>query len=76
MAIEASGYFVWNPDRREPNYRHDTVNSALVEAERLARAHPGQQFIVLKVLGAAIVEKPVAFKWAPGCETMEQEIPF
>ena len=31
----------------EPVYRHSTLNSAKVEAERLAKVFPGRQFTVL-----------------------------
>lgn len=33
-------WFVWNPDRDIPQYRHESLDSANREAERLARANP------------------------------------
>ena len=41
-------WFVWNPLARIPQYRHPRQADAVSEAERLARQHPGQEFIVLQ----------------------------
>lgn len=38
----------------EPLFRHPTKHSARIEAERLARSHPGVEFIVLESLGSVI----------------------
>ncbi len=43
-------WLVCNPERinfQPPNFRHDTYESAVTEAQRLARAHPGCAFHVL-----------------------------
>lgn len=41
-------WMVWNPDGRQPRFRHDNQQLAVAEAERLARANPGQEFYVLE----------------------------
>lgn len=45
-------WFVWNPDGRSPVFRHPSCDSALSEAKRLARAFPGQTFIILESVKA------------------------
>lgn len=75
MALQPEGFWVWNPDRNQPEARHMLGWDAVKEAERLAAANPGQQFIVLKAIGAARVKKPATFEFAPGCEG-DVEIPF
>jgi hypothetical protein len=40
-------YLVWNPNGRAPSRRHPSRAAASLEAERLARANPGQEFYVL-----------------------------
>ncbi|TAM23390.1 MAG: hypothetical protein EPN60_15075 [Nevskiaceae bacterium] len=53
-AMSALPYWlVWAPTgSRPPACRHASVESATAEAERLARAHPGQQFVVLQSVTA------------------------
>lgn len=42
------GFFmVWTKGGRKPRFIHGTRDLARTEAERLARLHPGQKFIVL-----------------------------
>lgn len=51
MEEEFSGkFFVWTKKGRRPRYAHDTHESALTEARRLAEANPGQKFIVQQFL--------------------------
>lgn len=40
-------YIVWNPNGRNPAYKHTSYKSALDEAKRLAASNAGQEFIVL-----------------------------
>lgn len=40
-------WMVWNPNGTMPTYRHDSPDSAVTEAERLAKTHEGCQFFVL-----------------------------
>ena len=48
-------WIVWNPQGRNPTHRHGSEFSANNEAERLARLNPGQVFIVLRAVGARMV---------------------
>jgi hypothetical protein len=49
-------FLVWNVDRNglrgqmlpAPRYQHASEESAIKEAERLARQYPGQEFVVLQ----------------------------
>lgn len=41
-------WFVWNENGRNPTYKHQTFDSAKIEAERLANLNPGQTFVVLE----------------------------
>lgn len=36
-----------------PKYRHNSLDSATNEAERLAKLHPGEKFFVLEAVGVA-----------------------
>lgn len=40
-------WMVWSPQGRPPTYQHDTWESAVNEARRLARMVPGSEFYVL-----------------------------
>jgi hypothetical protein len=44
-------WMIWSPAGRAPMVQHDSPNKARAEAERLARANPGQQFYVLEAQG-------------------------
>ncbi len=61
-------YMVMGNDK--PNFKHTTLISAKNEAERLARLHPGQIFIVLQAVGSAVV---CDIKWE---EFDSDEVPF
>lgn len=52
----ASFWFVWNPDGRSPSYKHPSEAAAVGEAERLARLHPGNTFVVLESICARRVD--------------------
>jgi len=42
-------FIVWSPTGpTNPSYRHEVRASAVSEAERLARAHPGNEFFVMQ----------------------------
>jgi hypothetical protein len=57
MQEEFSGkYFVWQKNGHKPRYAHDTHESALTEARRLAEANPGRKFIVQQFLEKVISE--------------------
>lgn len=42
-----SGFFVWTKKGKAPQFHHTTRESAVREAERLAKLHPGQKFHVM-----------------------------
>ena len=41
-------WLVWNIDGGSPKHKHASEQSAITEAERLARMNPGQRFAVLE----------------------------
>lgn len=43
-------WMVLNPSNRQPVVQHETKGAAEHEAERLARANPGQEFVVLEAM--------------------------
>ena len=43
-------WLVWNPAGLNPKHKHLTAEAATTEAERLARANPGNRFYVLHAL--------------------------
>lgn len=68
---EASPFwFVWNEQGHAPTHKHVTVESAKAEAERLARANPGERFTVLAALGTCEFD---AVKWT---QINHDEVPF
>lgn len=53
-------YIVWNPmGPTNPRYRHIEFHKASAEAERLALAHPGQDFYVMAASRVVRTTKPV-----------------
>lgn len=72
MTDEAAFFLVWNPQRTEgPRHRHPTHVEAKAEATRLAKAHAGQRFYVLRAEGFA--EKPAD---PPIYRSLPPELPF
>lgn len=64
------GYYVWCIEVGVPRFRHEVIEAAEIEAERLARANPGQQFTVIRVFGQVSVADIV---WYCGAS---KEVPF
>lgn len=54
MIEHTTFWFVWNPQRRAPSYKHPSKESAKTEAERLARLNPGEEFIVLESVATCV----------------------
>ena len=51
-------FLIWNPSGEPPTRPHDTLDEALREAKRLAEAHAGQSFIVMR--SQCVVHVPVS----------------
>lgn len=62
-------WFVWNENGKAPTYKHDTLDSAKKEAERLALLHHTQKFIVLESVEYCYINNPVIWM-------KTDEIPF
>jgi hypothetical protein len=72
--INKPTWFVWCPTGWPPKHQHQSIESAINEAERLAKAHPGQQFVVLETVGARMVDLVQRIDLRPVNEP--DEIPF
>lgn len=57
----------------QPTFRHPSFDSAKAEAERLARAVPGSEFVVLESVGS-VVKSDVS--WFHHDPDSENDIPF
>jgi len=64
-------WFVWSDGGGVPTHKHRTEESAVAESERLARAHPGQTFIVLESVCARRIDDMLRIGLRPDCD-----IPF
>ena len=62
-------WLVWNPEGGTPKQRHDSEESAKVEARRLSEQQPGQEFFVLQAVGVA---RPVRSEYVP----LTERLPF
>jgi hypothetical protein len=75
--MEASGrYLVWNMDGRMPTHAHSSYDSAITEAERLAKENPGHVFHVMASVGFAKVESPRVFKPFNEADHHDRLLPF
>ncbi len=49
-------WLVWSPTgTKAPQHKHVSNESAIAEAKRLARAHPGQEFMVMEATDGFVV---------------------
>lgn len=62
-------WLVWNPRGHAPTVRHDSEESAVTEATRLARTNPGYEFFVLRA-EAKYLKADVQ------CVRLEPDMPF
>lgn len=66
-------WLVWSPSgATPPKHRHETAQGATAEAERLAKEHPGQLFVVLEAVAARRVDSMIRTTYTGG----STEIPF
>lgn len=56
---ERTFFMVWSPQGGEPSRKHDTLREARSEANRLARLHPDQDFIILESLERRRTTNPI-----------------
>jgi hypothetical protein len=58
-------WLVWNEEKKTfpPKHKHDTSGGAEAEAERLARANPGETFVVLKSVSYRAIDSMVRGKY-------------
>lgn len=48
-------WLVWREGGHAPVHRHPSEASARIEAERLARCHRGQRFVVLSSVASVVI---------------------
>lgn len=65
-------WVVWQPESGSPTHRHESLESATAEAERLAECAPRRQFYVLE---AICVSKKVSVMTLPLVD-FHEELPF
>lgn len=58
-------WLVWCVEKGTPTKRHESIASAITEAERLARQNPGFEFHVLEWIGACIKPNDVSWRGDP-----------
>lgn len=76
MSIEKNALFwlVWSPTgHRPPSFKHPTKGEAETEAQRLAREHRGQIFVVLEPKSAWKVDDMVNIVYG---DVAANDIPF
>lgn len=58
-------YYIYRFGHGAPKTKHDTLESAVIEAERLAGSHPGRAFEILKCVALSIPSTISTF-WMDG----------
>ena len=80
MKSEPHFFVVWAEGGGSPTVKHDTFERARGEAQRLARQHPGQRFLVLlptlAVVKNDIIETKFGKASPPWARELDEEIPF
>lgn len=61
-----SYYYVYRHGGEAPTIRHECLQSAQVESERLARVHKGERFEILKCIGvSSVMDVHTEWTWDP-----------
>lgn len=63
--MQSRYWMVWNPGTGRTNVKHLTEHAATCEAERLARANPGETFVVLTPVSARRVDNMQRIEFEP-----------
>lgn len=72
-------WMVWNVGGNPPRHQHSYEHEAITEAERLARAHPGEAFVVLEAIHARKVSDMRSLNFRKQAQegyVGEDDIPF
>jgi len=74
-------FMVYGLGQRQPTVRHKTRAHATLEAERLARAHPGIEFFVLRTISVSkktdvLTEEMSPWDRADDVMVDDESIPF
>lgn len=76
---ETLPWIVWRVDGYPPTVQHPDYGTAKREAQRLARANPGQTFMVcvgvVSFIKTDLVETRFDLEGAPGA-VLDEELPF
>lgn len=76
MSRQRQFWMIWNPERSAPTYMHDTEAAAETEAERLARANPGQSFYILEATQRVRVDNLQRMDLRPARLESGDDLPF
>jgi hypothetical protein len=66
-------WMLWNPQGRAPTFKHETLEDARKQAEKLARNNNGETFYVLEAI-SYVRKKDV--DWTELSENLEEYLPF
>lgn len=59
---DSARWFVWDRESGPPRFEHESEDSAIREARRLASLNAGRRFLVLKTIAEAERIEPVRIK--------------
>ena len=71
MNIRKPFWLVWHLDGGVPSYKHESRRSAESEAERLARLHRGQTFVVMESMCGKVSNDVISIDFSN-----DADIPF
>ena len=68
MSTKRQFWLVWCINGGVPTVKHWTVGEARAESERLARSHPGDEFVVMAALCSVVKSDVVWHEYRDGIE--------